>query len=103
MDFITLLNPSGVGIEYRFPLYCKFYIHLFILIGLAAFALKKDYRLERSILLAYIGYTTLIYASIWTRNSRYRASLEPLFILLFVCGSYWIFKRFRRVSVQSRD
>jgi len=103
MDFLTLLNPSGVGPGYRFPLYAKFYIHLLILIGLAKFALKKEFRLERSILLGYIGYTIFIYASIMTRNARYRAVLEPLFIILFACGVHWIFKRFKMVLVQGKN
>ena len=103
MDFLTLLNPSGVGPGYRFPLYAKFYIHLLILIGLAKFALKKEFRLERSILLGYIGYAIFIYASIMTRNARYRAVLEPLFIILFACGVHWIFKRFKMVLVQGKN
>ncbi len=102
MDFLTLLNPSGVGPGYRYPMYCKFYIYLLILAGMIKFSFKRKFLLERSILLGYIIYTVFVYASIWTRNARHRAVLEPLFIIMFSYGAYWIFKQFRRVLEDSR-
>ncbi|MFC1674306.1 glycosyltransferase family 39 protein [Candidatus Omnitrophota bacterium] len=98
MDFLTLLNSSGVGPSYRFPLYCKFYIYLFILIGLAILVLDKRFLLEKSILFGYMGYTVLIYAIIWANNARYRAVLEPLFIILFSSAVYFLITRFRKMT-----
>ncbi|MBM3251155.1 MAG: glycosyltransferase family 39 protein [Candidatus Omnitrophica bacterium] len=100
MDFLTLLNNAEMEPPFRFPLYCQFYIYFFTLLGLIILVLDKKYLLEKSILFGYILYTLLIYALIWAGNARYRATLEPLFIIFFVTAVYAVGSNFRRIVMQ---
>lgn len=100
IDFLTLLNNSGIGeCVYRYPTYCQFYIYAFVLIGLVLLFMNKAYLLEKSILVGYILYTILFYAALYTRNARYRAVLEPLFIILFANTVYFIITRFKGIVI----
>lgn len=99
MDFLTLLNNAGIGETiYRFSIYNQFYIYLFVLMGLILFFMDKNYLLEKSILLGYIFYTFLFYAIIYSKNARYKAVLEPLFIMLFVNTIYFLIIKFKKVA-----
>lgn len=96
MDFLTLINNSGItNALYRFPVYCQFYIYLFVLAGIAILFREKKYLLEKSLLIGYIAYTLVFYAVIYSRNARYKAVLEPLFFFLFMNAVYFIIKRFK--------
>jgi len=102
MDFLTLLNPSGVSTIYRLPLYCKLYIYLLILLGLVKLLYSRKAILEKNIIFGFMLYTTVIYSIIWTANARYRAVLEPLFVILFANGIYFIVIKCKEALIQRK-
>ena len=100
MDLLMLINNAGIqNAVYRFSTYFQFYIYLFSFAGLIILIYGKKHLLEKSILAGYMAYTILFYAIIYTMNARYRAVLEPLFIILFVNTIYFLTSKFKKAAL----
>jgi len=94
LDFLTITNPSAIP-TYKYPLYMRFYIYIFLILGCYIFIKKREHFFERILLSSYILYTILIYAVVMSTNARHRGILEPLLIIIFVNGIYSVIKKIR--------
>lgn len=93
-DPFTVTNP-GFCLIFSYPMYIQVYAFIITATGIIAIKIQKAAGAITTMLISYVLYTILLYSLIAPKHSRHRAVLMPFFILFFVYGCSWIFKKIK--------